>query len=60
MKTSDVIKYFGGTQVAVAKALGITKASVNSWGAYPPPGRQYQIEVLSKGELKAHRAGLAA
>jgi hypothetical protein len=52
MKKEDVIKYFG-TQTAAAKALGCSQSRISEWGKYPPIGRQYQIELLTQGKLKA-------
>ena len=54
MRTAEVIAHFK-TQGAVAEALGITQPSVALWGDYPPPGRQYQVELLTKGVLKAEK-----
>lgn len=52
MKTADVVKHFGSTY-AVAAALGIKQPSVMGWGEHPPALRQFQIEALTGGELKA-------
>lgn len=52
MKTSEVIEHYG-SKAAIAQALGISKASVTNWGAEPPAGRQYQLQILTKGKLKA-------
>lgn len=52
MKTKDVISFFQ-TPSNAARALGITRQAVNSWGKYPPLGRQFQIELLTGGKLKA-------
>lgn len=52
MTKDETIRAFG-TQSAVAEALGITQGSVSLWGAYPPPLRQLQIEVLTAGKLRA-------
>jgi DNA-binding transcriptional regulator YdaS (Cro superfamily) len=54
MRTAEVLSYFK-TQTAAAEVLGISQASVSLWGEYPPPGRQYQIELLTKGALKAEK-----
>ena len=57
MTYQDAITHFGGTQVALAKALGITQPTVSSWkGAIPAP-YQFQIEVLSDRKLRVD-AGL--
>lgn len=52
MKTSAVIEYYG-SQVAVARALGIRAPSVAGWGEHPPMLRQLQIERLTDGALRA-------
>lgn len=51
MKKSDVIKHFG-SKSAVARALGITPSAVSTWPEKVPDLRAYQIEELTKGELK--------
>ena len=53
MKTEHVIKFFGGTQTATAKALGLNQSSISEWGEYPPEARQLAIERISRGALKA-------
>ena len=58
MKFEDAINYYGN-QSKLAKALGITKQSVGNWvirlNGVIPLVRQYQIEVLTKGALKADK-----
>jgi DNA-binding transcriptional regulator YdaS (Cro superfamily) len=56
MNIHDVVAYFGGSKIAVARALGVTKAAVSDWGGEIPPLRQLQIEELTKGQLKADRS----
>lgn len=58
MKTSDAIKWAGGSQVALAARLGITQPSIAGWGEYPPPYRQLQIAILSMGALTAEPEAL--
>lgn len=53
MTTDEAIKALGGTQAALAKALGMSQGSVSLWGDYPPPLRQLQIEAMTSGELRA-------
>lgn len=52
-----LIAYFGGI-TATAKALGVKPPSVSEWksNGVVPEGRQYQVEVLTGGELKAARS----
>lgn len=52
MKTAEAIQYFG-TAAALAKALNIKPPSVSEWGIYPPVTRQFQIQVITNGQLKA-------
>lgn len=54
MKKAQATKYFG-SQVALARALGIGKSSVSEWGDTIPLLRQCQIEVITSGKLKADR-----
>lgn len=58
MKASDVITHFGGIPEA-AKALGVTRSAVWQWlerkGDSVPENRQYQVEVVTGGALKADR-----
>ncbi|WP_027855567.1 Cro/CI family transcriptional regulator [Marinobacterium litorale] len=53
MKRSEAIQYFDGIP-ALAKALGITYEAVRQWPEDGiPPLRQFQIQVMTNGELKA-------
>lgn len=53
MKKTDAIQHFG-TQVALAAAIGVDQSTISkSWGEYPPPLRQLQLEALTGGALKA-------
>ena len=53
MTTDQAIKWAGGTQLALAKRLGIKQPSIAEWGEHPPALRQLQIQRLSRGKLKA-------
>jgi hypothetical protein len=53
MTTDDAIDWAGGTQVLLAEKLGLKQPSIASWGEFPPPLRQIQIEMLSGGVLKS-------
>jgi len=53
MKKQDAVSYFG-SQAALARALGIGKASVGQWRDVPLD-RQCQIEIITDGKLKADR-----
>lgn len=54
MKPSDLLTIYD-TQLDVAKVLNIAAASVNRWFTTGkiPLLRQYQIECITKGKLKA-------
>lgn len=51
MKSSEVFEYFGNQKKAAAK-LGLTPQAVSAWGEYPPIGRQFQIQIKSRGRLR--------
>lgn len=50
MKKDDVISYFGGVG-KVARALGLSHASVSGWGDVIPKGRAFEIQVITNGQL---------
>lgn len=52
MKTTDAAAFFGSKK-KLADALSINPSAVTQWGDYVPESRQYQIQVLTKGKLKA-------
>lgn len=56
MKPKDVIKYYG-TQQKAAEALGCKQPSISEWvrNGCVPLLRQFQIEALTGGKLKADR-----
>lgn len=56
MKPRDVIEFYG-TQQKAADALGCRQQSVQKWlkAGFIPPLRQFQIEALTGGKLKANR-----
>jgi hypothetical protein len=55
MTYDEVIERFG-TQARLASILGITQSTVSLWKKVVPARYQFQIEVLTHGELKADRA----
>ena len=55
MKTRDVIDYFGSREKVAEVLGGIDVSAISHWGENVPFLRQYQIEVLSGGDLKARR-----
>ncbi len=53
MTTFEAIAYFGGVK-KLADALQVWPQVIYGWGEYPPKSRQYELEVKTNGELKAH------
>ena len=55
MTPKDVVAFFGGTQVKAARAIGVRQSTVSEWVqiGYVPLGRQYELQVLTGGQLKA-------
>lgn len=51
MLKSVAIAHFG-SQIALAKALGVTKGAVSLWGEVIPEGSAYKLESLTKGVLR--------
>jgi hypothetical protein len=55
MTTQEAVRYFG-TQLKLCEALGLNaRQTIHAWGEYPPVGRQYQLEVITNGKLRAER-----
>ena len=54
MQTEVVIRWFGGNQSAVARALGVGKAAVSKWKKSKriPPLHAARLEKLTGGALK--------
>ncbi|HEY7824775.1 MAG TPA: Cro/CI family transcriptional regulator [Acidimicrobiia bacterium] len=52
MKTEDAIRWYGGVR-RLASALGVWPQVIYKWGDRPPMARQYEIQVRTKGELRA-------
>jgi hypothetical protein len=53
MDTQSVIEYFGGRK-GLYKALKLGGyQAIGAWGERPPMGRQWQIELLTNGHLRA-------
>ena len=59
MKTKDAALHFGSKK-KLAEALCISPGAVTMWGDYVPASRQYQIQVLTQGALKAEPKQSAA
>ena len=52
MTTQQAIDYFGSIK-ALAAALEIWPHAIYKWGDHPPKAKQYELQVKTKGELKA-------
>lgn len=55
MTKDQAVKHYG-TQVLLAKALGMSQGSISLWGEHPPELRQLQLEALTAGKLRAEPA----
>ncbi|QVM94158.1 Cro/Cl family transcriptional regulator [Pseudomonas sp. SORT22] len=58
MTKSQAIQHFGSISV-LAKALGVTYEAIRQWDEVPEL-RQYQIERITRGALKAKQQSGAA
>ena len=54
MTKQQAIAYYGSA-TKLAQALSVSKTAVSLWSDVIPIGRQYQIEVITNGRLKADR-----
>ena len=54
MRIKDAIRHFGSS-AALARALGISRQSIHDWDDVVPEGRQWQLEVVTNGALRAKR-----
>jgi len=59
MTPKDLLDYFG-KQAVIARALGVAQPSVNAWfeSGEVPMGRQYQVELGTKGQLRASKPAI--
>jgi hypothetical protein len=57
MKFSDVMIHYNYNMSNISRALGISRQSVEAWRNKKriPYPRQCEIEILTKGELKANK-----
>jgi hypothetical protein len=57
MTVDDLMIYFKYKQINIACALGLPRATVHYWmtTGYIPFGRQCEIELFTKGALKASK-----
>lgn len=54
MTKNQAVRYYGSVK-QLALALGIRPAAVSQWDAVPE-GRQWQLEVITGGELRVDNA----
>jgi len=54
MTTQEAINFYGDVK-KLAHALDMWPHVIYRWGERPPLARQYEIEVKTKGKLKADR-----
>jgi len=59
MTKQEAVAYFGSL-TGLAKALGCSLSTSGEWDKAIPMGRQYQIELATKGKLKADKPALRA
>jgi hypothetical protein len=53
MTKAQAVQFFGSS-AALARAIGVSRQSVHGWRDIPI-GRQYQLEVVTNGKLRADR-----
>lgn len=52
MTTQEAIEFFGGRR-QLAEMLSVWPQVIYAWGEEPPMSRQYELEVKTKGVLRA-------
>lgn len=57
MFKQQAVNYFGN-KVKLAKAIGVSPASITGWGEKIPKLRAYQLQVITNGALKAEDSNL--
>lgn len=50
MRTADAVAFFG-RKAALARALNISRTSVDKWGELVPPLRAVQLQKMTRGKL---------
>lgn len=58
MTLNEAIEHFGSKK-GIADALDVNKSTVTNWGEKIPIGRQFEIQVITKGKLKASKKAAA-
>jgi len=49
----EIVAHFGGV-TATARALDIARQTVQRWKTRVPLGRQYEIQIITGGKLRAN------
>lgn len=58
MTYEQALRFFGGTVTSMAEQLGLRISTVHSWRTRGiPAGRQFEIQVLTRGKLRADKKG---
>jgi len=52
MTKKEAVAHYGSV-VNLAKALGISRFAIHRWKDHPPKLRQFELERLTGGELRA-------
>jgi len=52
MTTKEAVEHFGGIR-ELAYQLRIWPHNISRWGERPPMRRQYQLQLMTKGKLRA-------
>lgn len=53
MTLNDVLAHFNMKPSELAEQLGVTPGAISQWKDGIPAGRQWQIEIMTSGALKA-------
>ena len=56
MTKQSAIDFFGSA-AELARVLGVSKAAISQWGEQVPMRRQFEIEHVSGGALRADYSG---
>ena len=60
MTLNETLEHFKVGPSALAKKLGVTPGAVSQWKEKIPETRQWQIELMTGGALKAEKTEQAA
>lgn len=53
MTLTDVLEHFKAKPSELAEKLGVTPGAISQWREGIPKSRQFQIQILTNGALKA-------